>query len=512
MPKYTVAIFVGLVVVGAIVAWAGDAIGARLGKQRASVFGLRPRQSARLVAVVIGGLLPLVGLGWAMAGSEYARIAVFRLEALLRQQTDLTRRVAELQEEARSESARAKAAETKAQQAEQEADSLDRQRLALVEEVSRLQERQATLQARVREAEQKVREAEQKVREAEQKVREAEQKVREAEQKLKESEQKLAEAEQKRHELEQANQQLRDDNRDLGIERSNFLNARDDALRAKEGAVEELAGWQRKLALAEQEVADRKQELADLQQEYAALRQEFAAYRERQGEIAEKPALFDPGDELMRVVLSSEQTQDQIEGELWEILHVAGPIAEAKGVPIGGNGRAIVLVAPVPASAPSLAVPESAIVQYVASELRAGEAKEYVVLLRAFRRLSAEDHRQLEVRFLASPNLLKFKKGEVLVEVRIPAELPRLEIFETLWRLVADPEASQVRAIARAAEMLPHPKTGQYGSFTLADMFSAADEVRGLEGLVPVRIAAAQDTYTVGPLLIEIQVGEREEP
>ena len=38
MPTYTVFIFIALVVVGAIVAWIGDALGARLGKQRASIF------------------------------------------------------------------------------------------------------------------------------------------------------------------------------------------------------------------------------------------------------------------------------------------------------------------------------------------------------------------------------------------------------------------------------------------------------------------------------------------
>ena len=139
MPKYTVVIFIGLVVIGAIVAWLGDVIGARLGKQRASIFGLRPRQSARLVAVVIGALLPLIGLGVAMAGSEYARIAVLRLDRLLDRQERLTGQVADLQKNVTVQTRAARAAAEKARAAEQEAQRLDEERVKLEGEVDELQ-------------------------------------------------------------------------------------------------------------------------------------------------------------------------------------------------------------------------------------------------------------------------------------------------------------------------------------------------------------------------------------
>ncbi len=503
MPKYTVVIFIGLVVIGAIVAWIGDALGARLGKQRASIFGLRPRQSARLVAVVIGALLPLIGLGVAMAGSEYARIAVLRLDRLLDRQKQLTGQVDDLQKNVEVQTRAARAAEDKAMQAQERARHLDAERVKLEGEVGQLQDRQAELRAKVQDLEGRVREAEQKVREAEQKLRESEQKLRDSEQKLKESETKLAEAKQKRKEVEEANIQLEEENEAL-TRRRNALNRRVAAARRHEADAKlELEGRRKELALAEQELADRKQELADL-------RDEFAAYREQQSEIAEVPALFNPGDELIRVVLSAEQTQDQLEAELWELLHLASPIAEAKGAPVGDNGRAIVAVAPVPRGAPSARVPEREVVRHVASELRRAGGREFVVLLQAFRRLSYEDRIPLEVRFLAVPNRLLFKEGEVLVAMRISANSSRAEVFEALWRLIADPEASQVRALARAKGMLPHPETGQYGSFTLADMCNAVDQILVLKGMVPVQIVAAQDTYTKGPLAVKIQVGERE--
>ena len=54
---YTVKLFVILAIVGGAIAWLGDVVGARLGKKRSSLFCLRPRQTARLVAVAIGAAL-----------------------------------------------------------------------------------------------------------------------------------------------------------------------------------------------------------------------------------------------------------------------------------------------------------------------------------------------------------------------------------------------------------------------------------------------------------------------
>jgi len=107
---------------------------------------------------------------------------------------------------------------------------------------------------------------------------------------------------------------------------------------------------------------------------------------------------------------------------------------------------------------------------------------------------------------------LLFKKGEVLAELHIPADAKPAEIFKTIYLAVADPEASRVRALAIAKNMLPHPVTGNYGSADLDNMFGAVDQIRARQGVVTVRAVAAGDTYTVGPLVIEIQVGEGSGP
>ena len=49
-----------LVVASGLIAWAGNAVGRRVGKNRLSLFGLRPRTTAQIVSVVTGVLINLV--------------------------------------------------------------------------------------------------------------------------------------------------------------------------------------------------------------------------------------------------------------------------------------------------------------------------------------------------------------------------------------------------------------------------------------------------------------------
>ncbi|MFO7946368.1 MAG: DUF3084 domain-containing protein, partial [Armatimonadota bacterium] len=89
MPAYAIVVFVGLSVLGGLIAWAGDVIGYRLGKSRSSIFGLRPRATARLVGVILGAFLPLTGLVVAMLVSPMAKTALLKLDYLTRETLNL---------------------------------------------------------------------------------------------------------------------------------------------------------------------------------------------------------------------------------------------------------------------------------------------------------------------------------------------------------------------------------------------------------------------------------------
>ncbi len=89
MTTYTIVALVVLPVLGGVIAWMGDVIGYRLGKSRRSLFSLRPRSTARLVAVAIGVVLPLLTMFVAAVGSKNVRVALFQLDELQTNIADL---------------------------------------------------------------------------------------------------------------------------------------------------------------------------------------------------------------------------------------------------------------------------------------------------------------------------------------------------------------------------------------------------------------------------------------
>lgn len=83
-----------LVVVSAIVAWAGDILGMKLGKKRISFMKLRPKYTSRIISVVTGVGIAIVTLSAVSVTSESVRTALFSMRYVQNQITSLT---AELQ-------------------------------------------------------------------------------------------------------------------------------------------------------------------------------------------------------------------------------------------------------------------------------------------------------------------------------------------------------------------------------------------------------------------------------
>lgn len=71
-----------LIIISGIIAYIGDALGTLVGKKRLTVFGLRPRITALVVAISTGILITLLTLGVATILSEDVRIALFSLDSI----------------------------------------------------------------------------------------------------------------------------------------------------------------------------------------------------------------------------------------------------------------------------------------------------------------------------------------------------------------------------------------------------------------------------------------------
>lgn len=83
-----------LILVGALVAWAGDFVGMKLGKRRITFFNLRPRHTSRIITVITGVGISIFSLFAISTASDTVRTALFSMNYVRNQVTTLT---AELQ-------------------------------------------------------------------------------------------------------------------------------------------------------------------------------------------------------------------------------------------------------------------------------------------------------------------------------------------------------------------------------------------------------------------------------
>ena len=87
-------LIISIIAGSAILAYAGDVLGFKYGKQRISIFGLRPRYTSRLITAFTGMLISVIVLTILSFFSESVRAALFRMKSL---QQDLNRVTIQLQ-------------------------------------------------------------------------------------------------------------------------------------------------------------------------------------------------------------------------------------------------------------------------------------------------------------------------------------------------------------------------------------------------------------------------------
>lgn len=78
----TIFIITVLLIISGLLSYMGDILGYRLGKKRLSLFGLRPRQTAQLITIMIGVFITLVTLTFAASISENVRIFLFQMDEI----------------------------------------------------------------------------------------------------------------------------------------------------------------------------------------------------------------------------------------------------------------------------------------------------------------------------------------------------------------------------------------------------------------------------------------------
>ncbi|MGQ4649651.1 DUF3084 domain-containing protein [Lyngbya aestuarii] len=89
-------LIIAILVLGGLLATLGDRIGSRVGKARLSLFKLRPRQTATLVAIITGSLISASTLGILFGLSESLREGIFELDNILQKLRHARRDIEEI--------------------------------------------------------------------------------------------------------------------------------------------------------------------------------------------------------------------------------------------------------------------------------------------------------------------------------------------------------------------------------------------------------------------------------
>ena len=480
---YSVAFILALLAFGGLAAYLGDLLGYRLGKRRLSLLRLRPRTTARLVAVAVGVLIPLVTVGISSLLIPKVRDAVFRID-------DLHREIGSLQSErdtmaGQRDSLRVEATQQRkaANQARADADAsrkdlsavragLDEARGHLAEARSRVEELRTQTQRLSRDRQKAVSDRD----EARKDLKAAETALTDAEKALDEADKRLVAA------TESVKAATADKER-LEKERDGLKTERD----ALVADAQELR----------RRVAELREQLTQVQREWEMQHTIFSLSH----------PILDIDTELVRGVIHRPPTVDELTDEIVRLLVLADAAAEAAGAGATEKGRftrAVYPVDPARTRESDELPPEEMVLGVVRRQLWASPADENVVQVKVAGRAFLGE--VVQVRFEAQPNELVFRKGETIVTRELPAGLEEADALERLWLIIADPRQSEVTRQARAANLLPDPADGRYGDITIRELYTAARACAGRADKVKVRVQAAEDAYTVGPLRIKVLV------
>ncbi len=516
-------VLVCLVLLGALIAWLGDVIGYRLGKSRRSLFGLRPRTTARLIGVVVGAILPLLGLGVAAVGSEQVRTALLHLDDLLArnqhltyQNEQLTRAEGDLRTKVQKLTSQAAQSEKDAHTAEADASRsrvaaaaanrnlssaraslsaaqarlrpLQQQRDGLKQQVDKLALQAKTLNASLASSRAEVARVQSEREQVEKQLADTNARLKDAEDKRVAA---AGEADRLRADRDKMQGQLQE----LDHERQRLQTETEKAQRNLADTKTELDASKTRLLQADQQVAEK---LAEIDQ----LRGQFEQALEEQRIVEETPVVVNSGDEIVRIRVSGQQREAQLRAGLAELLVLANNAAARRGVVPQADGRSVLLVRPLPFHAPLNQLPsEEDIIDAVTTRMLQADEESFIVMIRSLERHFAAERRALRVELWFTPDKVRFHKGEVLYTLNFRPKTPGDEVLRAILDV-----RGHLRDMARARGLVPDPKSGEYGGLSADQVLSALRSISDSKRPVEVDLVVASDIKTADPLAVTLEV------
>lgn len=401
MPGYSFFLIASLVAAGAVIAYLGDYIGRRLGRRRATVFGLRPRQTARLVSVLAGIVISGVTIGISVVVSRDVRVGFFQAERLRTENEDLQLTREALERQVRS---------TRGELA-----WVSGQRDSAAQQFERAVAQRDEVSGRLDRARQRLAKAEKRLGSVEKELRAA-------------NERRLA-----------VDKQLASAREELRLAREALANASEDLDRYQE---------QLRKALEQEKELRGEQELLEggimrLQEERERLEREVETLTPYvQGNLA---FLF--GEQIAREVIPHQLSLEGAVARLEGLVAESERLARVKGSQPNGEGRVAVCVRE--RTGTSLA----GIVREVADSI-ISSSEDMVVLVTSA--ANGVEGQPLVFELGLYPNYFLFSRGQPIRSMTVDSSLDQAEIFQQLNRLLDDAASTAFRHGVLRSERSPY--------------------------------------------------------
>lgn len=315
--------------------------------------------------------------------------------------------------------------------------------------------------------------------------------------------------------LEQAGEELRAAAADLEKTKKELAQA-EAALKRTEAAAKRTEGAARRIGATSIELGHQRDEL---QREVENLRARVAG-----GITLERatPVVFGAGKPLDWRLVDGDRPVGAIRQDLDEFVARLDAQARRAGAePLEGENRAIIIRKPVLQKAGDTVGQEEAPAQQVAwfgeDQVLAALAEGIRetaggVIVRAFSVFNTHPGEPVRVDFELFRNRLIFRRGEALAQALMDGRQSEPALMGGLLALLRE----QVNAKARSHNIMPRPYSEgsetigmtqeTVGDISIEELFATVERLRAIGGMARVAAVAAADTWTIGPLEVDLVV------
>jgi uncharacterized protein (DUF3084 family) len=466
-----------LVLVSGLIAYLGDILGRRLGRRRITLFNLRPRHTAILISVVAGMLITILTLLAAAAVSKEVRIGFTRVGEMQQQLGELETKLAiSLRSVARAKD------RTKIAQAERE---------VALQELVGAQDQAEAVKSSLEVSQKKLNATTGKLTGVSSQLANARERYAAIDVKYKATEQALKKGEEKAFEIGRKSLTMEGQMKELSRQR------------------DALAGEVSSLQKQEQNLMAEKAGLSAEVTRLTGLMQVATPALTEQ-------TIFEVGHEIGRKLFPANQSIAVLRESLDQFVGELNDIAAQAGAGKTEAGRSVIPVRRVSDASKGLVqiYEDPQLLEFLARQIHAGDGK---VVVRAFSLLNVPRGQPVLVELVPVTDRLLFSKGEKLGEITVNPTKSEAELLIEIVQWMREAVAQRARdanilpdlAPANEKNLLFGPTRYPVGRISPDRLFAILKEIKNHPTSVKVVARAAEDTWTVGPLQIDLNTAEQ---